>query len=42
MKKEVAVITGATEIRNFMKKQIDMIFEDLVNTSVYSLSLIHI
>ena len=37
MKKEVAVITGATEIRNFMKKQIDMIFEDLVNTSVYSL-----
>ena len=36
MKKEVAVITGATEIRSFMKKQIDMIFEDLVNTNVYS------
>ena len=37
MKKEVAVITGAKEIRDFMKKQIEMIFENLVEVNVYSI-----
>lgn len=36
MKKEVAVITGAKEIRDFMKNQIEMIFENLVEVDVYS------
>ena len=37
MKKQVAVITRAKEIRNSMKDQIDMIFGELVETSIYSL-----
>ena len=37
MKKQVAVITRAKEIRNSMKDQIDMIFGDLVETSIHSL-----
>lgn len=37
MKKQVAVITRAKEIRNSMKDQIDMIFGELVETNIYSL-----
>lgn len=37
MKKQVAVITRAKEIRNSMKDQIDMIFGKLVETNIYSL-----
>lgn len=37
MKKQVAVITRAKEIRNSMKDQIDMIFRELVETNIYSL-----
>ena len=36
MKKQVAVITRAKEIRNSMKDQIDMIFGELVETNIYS------
>ncbi len=36
MKKEVAVITRAKEIRSSMKDQIEMIFDDLVNVNIYS------
>ena len=34
MKKQVAVITRAKEIRNSMKDQIDMIFGELVETNI--------
>lgn len=37
MKKQVAVITRAKEIRNSMKDQIHMIFGELVETNIYSL-----
>lgn len=37
MKKQVAVITRAKEIRNSMKDQIDIIFGELVETNIYSL-----
>ena len=36
MKKQVAVITRAKEIRNSMKDQIDIIFGELVETNIYS------
>lgn len=36
MKKEIAVITRAKEIRDSMEEQIKYIFGDLVNTEVYS------
>lgn len=37
MKKEVAVITRAKEIRSSMQEQIEMIFGDLISTSIYSI-----
>ncbi len=37
MKKQIAIITNAKEIRSAMKEQIDFIFEDLVESKIYSL-----
>lgn len=37
MKKQIAIITNAKEIRSSMKDQIDLIFEDLVESKIYSI-----
>jgi transcriptional regulator with PAS, ATPase and Fis domain len=37
MKKHIAIITNAKEIRSAMKEQIDLIFEDLVENEIYSI-----
>lgn len=37
MKKHIAIITNAKEIRSAMKEQIDLIFEDLVESEIYSI-----
>lgn len=37
MKRQIAIITNAKEIRSAMKEQIDLIFEDLVESEIYSI-----
>ena len=37
MKKKVAIITNAKEIRSSMKEQVEFIFEELIETEIYSI-----
>ncbi len=37
MKKKVAIITNAKEIRNSMKEQMEFLFEELIEIEIYSI-----
>lgn len=37
MKKQIAIITNAKEIRSAMKEQVDLIFEGLAQSEIYSI-----